>query len=141
MKLLIEEKENQFNGGTLKYFTDEDTGVEIVVSEHPRGKHVSHFGINGYYVDLAWDLEHLRALQELLSEVMSYMDSPITTNVVHLLAMTACQSRSEAKRLVSQGAVKIDGEVIKDPYQEIDKDKVHLKVGRKFEQDVEVKKS
>ena len=63
------------------------------------------------------------------------------SNVVRLLTRDGiCVSQSEAKRLVAQGAVNIDGEVVTDPYQAIDKDKVHLKVGKKFEQDVEVKK-
>jgi hypothetical protein len=60
------------------------------------------------------------------------------SDVVKLLTLTACQSRSEAKRLVAQGAVSIDGKKVTDPYQHVE-GKVRLQVGKKFDSEVEAK--
>jgi tyrosyl-tRNA synthetase len=53
--------------------------------------------------------------------------------VVDLLVSTKlCSSKSEAKRLISQGAVDIDNQTITDPQEEIKlKDEAVLKVGKK----------
>jgi hypothetical protein len=64
-------------------------------------------------------------------------DVPIS-DVLTLLHLKAGQSKSEAKRLVTQGAVRIDGTIVTDYFQEIDKPRVRLQIGKKFDQEIEV---
>jgi hypothetical protein len=61
-----------------------------------------------------------------------------SSDIVKLLTLTACQSRSEAKRLIAQGAVSIDGKKVADPELKIESKKVRLQVGKAFDKEVEV---
>jgi tyrosyl-tRNA synthetase len=59
---------------------------------------------------------------EAPTEMPEYMLGSSSSNIIDVMVTSGCAgSRSEAKRLIEQGGVKFDGEVIKDASKEIDR--------------------
>ncbi len=59
---------------------------------------------------------------EAPAEMPEYVLGSSSRNIIDLMVSSGCAgSRSEAKRLIEQGGVKFDGEVIKDAFKKIDR--------------------
>jgi tyrosyl-tRNA synthetase len=103
-------------------------------------KNLAHTIVRMYYTKTAADdaqieFEQVFAKGQLPDEMAEFPLSESQIRIDDLLIFTnTASSKSEAKRLIQQGGVTLDGEKISDPFQNISIEKEHiLKVGkRKF---------
>lgn len=67
--------------------------------------------------------------ERIVSSKMFSVTSPATSTAT-VISILGEISKSEARRLISQGAIEVNGKVVKDPYQER-KDREIIKIGKK----------
>lgn len=120
-------------------------GLEVVKKELAEGKNPRDLKAKLAFliVELIYDPEKAEVAQaefdrvyknkELPTEMPEVAISEDEMKAIDLVAAALSQSKSEAKRLIEQGAVTIDNEKIIDPFQTIQiKEGIVVKGGRKF---------